>query len=177
MALDLIHTADLQPDQLVLEITEQAFEADLDTLGVVTRQLIEHGASVAVDDFGTGYSSLRYLHQLSLDIMKIDRTFVASMAESSANQRLVSGLITMGSSLGLQLIAEGIETLDQLRQLQAGNCELGQGYLFSEPRPIEDIETLIATAHAYPVGDTRLPEPRRNSSGPRAARTSQAAAN
>ena len=107
MALDLIHTAGLQPDQLVLEITEQAFEADLDTLGVVTRQLIEHGASVAVDDFGTGYSSLRYLHQLSLDIMKIDRTFVASMAESSANQRLVSGLITMGSSLGLQLIAEG----------------------------------------------------------------------
>ncbi len=178
-ALALVRDHRLQPDQLVIEITEQAFEADLDTLASITKQLIDEGVSVAVDDFGTGYSSLRYLQQLSLDIMKIDRTFVANMVDSSASRHLVTGLISVGTSLDLQMIAEGIENLDQLRQLQAVNCELGQGYLFSEPRPIEDIETLIATGHAYPVGsgdatplaaeirgaapraETRIPEPRK----------------
>lgn len=157
--LALLRRHGLNTDQLVIEITEQAFEADLDTLAIATRRLLDAGVSVAVDDFGTGYSSLRYLQQLSLDVMKIDRTFVCDMVENATSRHLVNGLMSVGSSMDLQMIAEGIENLDQLRQLQAINCELGQGYLFCEPRSIDDIETLIATGHVYPVegGEATLP--------------------
>ncbi|MBV9292672.1 MAG: bifunctional diguanylate cyclase/phosphodiesterase [Frankiales bacterium] len=139
-------------DQLVLEITEQAFEADVDALAAATGRLIDNGVSVAVDDFGTGYASLRYLHRLSLDVMKIDRSFVAETTTRSSSRQLVAALATMGATLGLQLVAEGIESIDQLRLLQEMNCELGQGYLFSPPVPIHDIERLVATGHCYPVG-------------------------
>jgi EAL domain-containing protein (putative c-di-GMP-specific phosphodiesterase class I) len=150
--LGLIRLHGLTPDQLVLEVTEQAFEADLTSVAATVDALATAGVSVAVDDFGTGYSSLRYLQHLRLEVMKIDRSFVAEIPSVRGSQ-LVSSIATMGTALGLQLVAEGIENLDQLRVLQSFNCELGQGYLFSPPVPIEEFEQLITTGHVYPLGD------------------------
>jgi diguanylate cyclase (GGDEF)-like protein len=160
----LLERHGLAADQLVLEITEQAFVADLDPVADTVARLADAGVSVAVDDFGTGYSSLRYLQHLRLDIMKIDRSFVAEINNSHASRELVSAVAAMGRTLDLQLVAEGIETLDQLRFLQEINCELGQGYLFSQPVVIGDIARLLSEGHSYPVGETAatpiVPDPR-----------------
>ena len=150
--LALIEWNELKADQLILEITEQAFEADLEPVADAVERLAEAGVSVAVDDFGTGYSSLRYLQRLRLEIMKIDRAFVCDVMTSSASRDLVSAVAAMGTTLGLQVIAEGIETIDQLRILQGINCELGQGYLFSPPMHLADMARLIEREHVYPVG-------------------------
>lgn len=150
--LALIEWHSLEPDQLVLEITEQAFEADLEPVAESVGRLAGAGVSIAVDDFGTGYSSLRYLQRLSLEIMKIDRTFVSEVMTRSTSRDLVCAVAAMGSTLGLQVIAEGIETIDQLRVLQEINCELGQGYLFSPPVHVSDMARLLESDHVYPVG-------------------------
>jgi diguanylate cyclase (GGDEF)-like protein len=162
--LRLLADRGLRPDQLALEVTEQAFEANLGPVADTVAALAAAGVHVAVDDFGTGYSSLRYLQRLRLDIMKIDRSFVDEIDGTAADQ-LVPAVTTMAAGLGLQVVAEGIETLDQLRLLQQINCELGQGYLFSAPMPIAQLERLIAEGHTYQVGAgdaaPLLPSPRR----------------
>ncbi|HET7524116.1 MAG TPA: bifunctional diguanylate cyclase/phosphodiesterase, partial [Acidimicrobiales bacterium] len=150
--LALIEWHSLAADQLVLEITEQAFETDLEPVAEAVGRLAAAGVSIAVDDFGTGYSSLRYLQRLSLEIMKIDRTFVSEVMSCATSRDLVSAVAAMGSTLGLQVIAEGIETIDQLRVLQEINCELGQGYLFSPPMDVSDMARLLEQDHVYPVG-------------------------
>lgn len=150
--LALIDWHSLETDQLVLEITEQAFEADLEPVAESVGRLAAAGVSIAVDDFGTGYSSLRYLQRLSLEIMKIDRTFVSEVMTCSTSRDLVCAVAAMGNTLGLQVIAEGIETIDQLRILQEINCELGQGYLFSPPMHASDMARLLERDHVYPVG-------------------------
>jgi diguanylate cyclase (GGDEF)-like protein len=150
--LALIEWHSVAADQLVLEITEQAFEADLEPVAEAVGRLAGAGVSIAVDDFGTGYSSLRYLQRLRLEIMKIDRTFVAEMMTCNTSRDLVSAVAAMGTTLGLQVIAEGIETIDQLRILQEINCELGQGYLFSPPMHVSDMARLLERDHVYPVG-------------------------
>jgi EAL domain-containing protein (putative c-di-GMP-specific phosphodiesterase class I) len=94
---------------------------------------------------------LRYLQRLRLEIMKIDRSFVAEMATSRSSFDLVAAVAAMGTTLGLQIVAEGIETVADLRMLQHIHCELGQGYLFSVPVPITDIEQLVAVDHTYAV--------------------------
>ena len=150
--LALVEWHAVATDQLVLEITEQAFETDLQPVAEAVRRLAAAGVSVAVDDFGTGYSSLRYLQRLRLEIMKIDRTFVSDMMNSATSRDLVSAVAAMGTTLGLQVIAEGIETIDELRILQEINCELGQGYLFSPPMHVADMARLLERDHVYPVG-------------------------
>ena len=150
--LALIDWHSLATDQVVLEITEQAFETDLEPVAESVGRLAAAGVSIAVDDFGTGYSSLRYLQRLSLEIMKIDRTFVSEVMTCSTSRDLVSAVAAMGTTLGLQVIAEGIETIDQLRVLQEINCELGQGYLFSPPMQVADMARLLEQDHVYPVG-------------------------
>ena len=150
--LALIEWHSLAADQLVLEITEQAFEADLEPVAESVGRLAAAGVSIAVDDFGTGYSSLRYLQRLRLEIMKIDRTFVSEVMTCNTSRDLVCAVAAMGNTLGLQVIAEGIETIDQLRILQEINCELGQGYLFSPPMHVSDMARLLEREHVYPVG-------------------------
>jgi EAL domain-containing protein (putative c-di-GMP-specific phosphodiesterase class I) len=90
---------------------------------------------LAIDDFGTGYSSLAYLHSLPVDELKIDRSFVNRLGSDSRDRHLVQAIIGMASSLGLTVVAEGVETEDQLRYLGERGCDLAQGYLFSVPQP------------------------------------------
>ncbi len=151
--LGLIAQNGLAHDQVVLEITEQAFETNLDPVVETVEQLAACGVSIAVDDFGTGYSSLRYLERLQLEIMKIDRAFVSNLTASRSSHDLVVAVAAMGSALGLQIVAEGIETRDHLQMLRSTNCELGQGYLFSKPVTATEIEELLRVEHVYEVGE------------------------
>jgi diguanylate cyclase len=149
--LALIQANELEPGALVLEITEQALETDLEAVACAVGRLRAAGILVAIDDFGTGYSSLRYLQHLEVDIMKVDRSFVGEITAAESQCLLVSSIAGMGATLGLTLVAEGIESLDQLRMLQAMKVDLGQGFLFSVPVPIEEIQRLLRSSGAYPV--------------------------
>jgi diguanylate cyclase len=149
--LTLIEANELEPGALVLEITEQALETDLEAIAGAVARLRAAGILVAIDDFGTGYSSLRYLQHLEVDIMKVDRSFVGEITGADSQCLLVSSIAGMGSTLGLTLVAEGIESLDQLRMLQTMQIDLGQGFLFSVPVPIEEIQRLLRSSGAYPV--------------------------
>ena len=97
------------------------------------RELKALGVRIAMDDFGTGYSSLSYLHKLPLDALKVDRSFVSQIESDAEKLEIVRTIITLAHNLGLEVIAEGIETREQMFILRELGCELGQGYLFSRP--------------------------------------------
>ncbi len=125
----------LQPDDLVLEITEQALVVSHEKAAAVLADLRERGCQVALDDFGTGYSSLAYLRRLPVDVLKIDRTFVAGAATASNDGRLLSAIAALGASLGLRTVVEGVETEGELHAARAAGATHVQGYLLGRPLP------------------------------------------
>jgi diguanylate cyclase (GGDEF)-like protein len=135
----------LDPRCLKLEITESAVMENAEQTIKILNQLKELGTQISVDDFGTGFSSLSYLHRFPIDTLKIDRSFVSTMSDGSENGEIVRTIISLAKNLGMEIIAEGIETIDQLHQLKILKCEYGQGFLFSRPVPKEEIETLLET--------------------------------
>jgi PAS domain S-box-containing protein len=126
-----------------LEITESAVIADLTAARASINRLKSLGAQVILDDFGTGFSSLTRLQALPFDKIKIDGSFVRSMAASRESRKIVGAIIGLGQSLGMPVVAEGIETQAQLRMLMHLGCTYGQGYLFSRPLPAKEIPDLI----------------------------------
>lgn len=132
----------LAAERLELELTESAIMTDAETNIEKLRQLKELGISLAVDDFGTGYSSLSYLKRFPIDTLKIDQSFVSDLA-SPDGQALVDAIIALASTLNLQVIAEGVETLEQVNYLLARDCHLLQGYYFSRPAPVGDVTGLL----------------------------------
>jgi len=132
-----LHEYGLPANQLELEVTESVLMQNLDTTHAHLHQLRELGVNVAVDDFGTGYSSLAYLRQFELDILKIDRLFITNMLDSPRDAAVVSTIIDLGRHLGLQVIAEGVETQTQREWLVHHNCGIMQGYLVSPALPFE----------------------------------------
>jgi len=135
----------INPAQLKLEITESAIMENAPLAIALTEQLRSRQIQISIDDFGTGYSSLGYLHQFPVDILKIDRSFVNQIQSENRNYRVVDTIIALSNQLELAVIAEGIETTQQLQWLQQLNCEFGQGYLFSRPLAAEDIERTYFT--------------------------------
>jgi EAL domain-containing protein (putative c-di-GMP-specific phosphodiesterase class I) len=133
----------VRPWQLMLEITEHAFAKNLKPVEEAVTRLAAAEIAIAIDDFGTGYSTLHYLERLQPSVMKIDRSFISGDTVTEASRRLVGSLITMAKVLGLRLIAEGIETSEQLDFLREVGCGLGQGYLFSRPVDLEETERLL----------------------------------
>ncbi len=129
----VIATTGIRCADLTLEITESMLVQNVAGTCALLTQIREKGIQISIDDFGTGYSSLSYLYQLPLDFLKIDRTFVQQMQSGSKNQVIAELIIALSNVLELQAIAEGIENPQQLQWLQALECELGQGYLFSRP--------------------------------------------
>ncbi len=125
----------LAPKCLQLEITETAMATDLQNTVEVMKELNKIGVNVALDDFGTGYSSLNYLHELPITTLKIDRSFINRMTAETNGAEIVKTIISLARSLKMEVVAEGIETNDQLDQLRQIGCEFGQGYLFSRPIP------------------------------------------
>ena len=108
------------------------------------------GVSLAIDDFGTGYSSLAYLRQFPIDVLKIDQSFVSGVAKTKESAAIVHTLVQLGKVLDLETVAEGIESNDQRRLLQAENVNIGQGYLFARPLEVNEIDRLLKTAVAKP---------------------------
>jgi len=129
----ILEETGLDPPCLELELTETSLMQDLKSTVAVLRALKAMGVNLALDDFGTGYSSLTYLKRFPIDTLKIDRSFVRDLASGADDASIVSAVISMGKSLHMQVVAEGVETLPQLEFLQEHSCPEGQGYYFSPP--------------------------------------------
>jgi EAL domain-containing protein (putative c-di-GMP-specific phosphodiesterase class I) len=128
---------------LEIEITESIVIYDLDKALDIMRQLNVLGIRFAIDDFGTGYSSLRYIKRLPVSVLKIDRSFIADMCSAKDNASIVDTIIAMAKHLQLAVVAEGVETSEQLRLLRELKCGFFQGYLFSRPLPGVEFEELL----------------------------------
>ncbi|MEQ7918655.1 EAL domain-containing protein [Xanthomonas sp. WHRI 1810A] len=139
----LLAESGLEPRLLELEITEGVLVKDIERTRETLSALRDLGVGISVDDFGTGYSSLAYLKHLPVDVLKIDKSFVRTMLEDKSDAAIVSTIITLAQSLGLSLVAEGVETEEQALALIALGCNLMQGYLYSRPVPFADIPLLL----------------------------------
>jgi EAL domain-containing protein (putative c-di-GMP-specific phosphodiesterase class I) len=134
----------LDPAYVKLEITESVL-MDLPEAVTPTLQALRAlGLELSLDDFGTGYSSLSYLHRFPLDALKIDRAFVSRMDTQEESKAIIQTIITLAHQLGLYVVAEGVESAEQLRHLRALGCEYGQGYFVSRPLDAKTISALIA---------------------------------
>jgi diguanylate cyclase (GGDEF)-like protein len=141
--MDALASNGLPGDALDLELTETALCANGDSTPQTIQRLRALGIRLVVDDFGTGYSSLAYLRQFPVDVLKVDRTFVAGLGNSTRDDALVRALIEMAHALGLKVVAEGVETEIQLGCLRSLDCDYVQGYLFSRPVSIDGLRALL----------------------------------
>jgi EAL domain-containing protein (putative c-di-GMP-specific phosphodiesterase class I) len=133
----------INPSLLKLELTESLLLDDVEEIIVTMTTLREIGVQFSLDDFGTGYSSLMYLKRLPLNQLKIDQSFVRDLITDVSDQAIVHTIIAMAKSLSLDIIAEGVETEEQLQFLLNKGCTSYQGYLFSRPLPIVQFEELL----------------------------------
>jgi diguanylate cyclase (GGDEF)-like protein len=138
LVLELLKDHDLAPANLVLEVTEQAVVRDAHRAILVLECLRDLGIRISIDDFGTGYSSLAQLKSLPANELKIDRSFVMELPANSDDAAIVRTAIDLAHNLGMEVIAEGVETQGALQWLKASGCEQAQGYLISKPMPAED---------------------------------------
>ena len=149
----------LNPRALRLEITESVLMENTESATAMLLRLKELGARLSIDDFGTGYSSLSYLHRFPVDTLKIDRSFVSRMGAGDDADGLVAAIRGLAESMRMEVVAEGVETLDQLERLTALGCEYGQGYLFSKPTAAAEAEALIAKKPVWLATETRPGRP------------------
>jgi diguanylate cyclase (GGDEF)-like protein/PAS domain S-box-containing protein len=143
--IDILHLHECDPTRFTLEVTETGMLAHLDSVRDTLSALREAGVKVALDDFGTGYSSLAYLRHLPIDTIKIDRTFVANLPDNKSDVAITSAIFALAKALGVDVIAEGVETHAQLEYLRQQACDAYQGYLFSHPLPESDTDVLLRT--------------------------------
>jgi EAL domain-containing protein (putative c-di-GMP-specific phosphodiesterase class I) len=135
----------LDPSCLELELTESVLIKRADSAVSVLQSLRARGVQIAIDDFGTGYSSLSYLTKFPIDALKIDQSFVRQISTTPGDVNIVTAVIGMGQSLKLRVVAEGVETQEELSFLQAHSCEEAQGYYFSRPVPAQKFAKLLET--------------------------------
>ena len=140
---EVLHECQLKPWHLKLEVTESVVMENPEVAAVTLARLSELGVKLSIDDFGTGYSSLSYLNRFPLDVLKIDRSFISTINETDENLQIVKTIVTLAGNLGMQVIAEGVETEEQLNQLKLLKCHYAQGYLFSEPMHATDADLFI----------------------------------
>jgi diguanylate cyclase (GGDEF)-like protein/PAS domain S-box-containing protein len=145
----------LEPDALILEITESVLVHDPNSAALRLQQLRALGVRLAIDDFGTGYSSLAYLRQFPIDVLKIDKSFIDGITDRSQVPAIVRGLLDLAKTLRLKSVAEGIELDVQLESLRDEQCEFGQGFLFAKPLDVDDAAALLAERNSpepMPIG-------------------------
>ena len=141
---DILVKTRFSPQRLKLEITEGVLIHHSESIVAILEQLRAMGIGLAVDDFGTGYSSLSYLHRFPFDSLKIDRSFIENADQDFEKLEILQSVVRLAWNLGLDVVAEGVETQRHYAQLRALRCESGQGYLFSHPLPPEEVESLMA---------------------------------
>jgi diguanylate cyclase (GGDEF)-like protein/PAS domain S-box-containing protein len=137
--------AALAPSSLVIEVTETTLMQDGERAVSVLTELRQSGVRISVDDFGTGYSSLAYLKRLPVDCLKVDRSFVRELGPAAEDSAIVAAVVALARSVGLEVVAEGVETAEQLSCLRALGCQGAQGYLFSRPLPAPAFAGLLAS--------------------------------
>jgi diguanylate cyclase (GGDEF)-like protein len=143
---NLLQMYRLPPRSLELEVTETGLMEDISTAAQHLLSLRRSGALIAIDDFGTGYSSLSYLKSLPLDKIKIDKSFVQDLLDDDDDATIVRAIIQLGKSLGMQVIAEGVETLEQEAYIISEGCHEGQGYFYSKPLPARELSAYLRQA-------------------------------
>jgi EAL domain-containing protein (putative c-di-GMP-specific phosphodiesterase class I) len=144
MVGDVLAGTGLAPEHLTLEITETALMTNTEAAVTVLNALKKLGVMLAIDDFGTGFSSLAYLRELPLDVLKVDKSFVDGLGMSKDDEAIVGAVINLAHTLDLRVIAEGVETEDQLEVLRDLGCDYAQGFLFSRPVPEADLAQALA---------------------------------
>jgi EAL domain-containing protein (putative c-di-GMP-specific phosphodiesterase class I) len=137
----------IDPRRIVLEITESALIENVDDAQSVLTQMREMGVRIAIDDFGTGYSSLSYLTRFRPDLLKLDKSFVDAIATDAMTYTVVEGVIDLAHKLDVTVVAEGVETAEQLARLRDAHCDKLQGFLLSRPVPMERLLELATTTH------------------------------
>ncbi|HEX8463927.1 MAG TPA: EAL domain-containing protein [Abditibacterium sp.] len=145
----ILRATELPPSSLKLEITEGVLMDNPQKAASVLHRLRERGIRLALDDFGTGYSSLSYLHNFPLDTLKIDQSFVRRIEPNGGNLEIVRTIVALARNLGMDVVAEGVETADQMQQLAALGCDFGQGYLFSKPIPAAAMHELLSAGEPW----------------------------
>ena len=140
---DALKQADLAPEHLELEITESMLIGDTKRIELQLNRLKKMGIKIALDDFGTGYSSLSYLKNFPIDVLKIDQSFIRDMTEEKKDAKIARAIIEMGHSLDQKIVAEGVETEDQLIYLEHHGCDIIQGFYFSKPLPVNKMTSLL----------------------------------
>jgi diguanylate cyclase len=158
-----VGTSGLNPSQLTIELTEHALVADLERATKNLRRLTDDGVRISLDDFGTGYSSLLYLKHLPITEIKIDRQFTAGLTDRDEDNAIVSGIVRLARTIGVDVVAEGVETQEQAQTLTRLGCHRGQGYLFGAPQPTFDPRTRF-----FVPAETRTSRRRRRHRGPTA---------
>jgi EAL domain-containing protein (putative c-di-GMP-specific phosphodiesterase class I) len=136
-------TSGLAPDRLVLEVTESALMDRPDLALANLRQLKALGVRLAIDDFGTGYSSLVYLKQMPVDVIKVDRSFVAGLGHDPGDTAIVASIVALARAFGIQAVGEGVETDEQHGHLRILGCQLAQGYRWSRPVPADEFRAFL----------------------------------
>ena len=152
---DVLLSTDTDPGLVTLEVTESVFLQDSQRALVVLRDLKRLGVTLALDDFGTGYSSLSYLKRFPVDVVKIDRGFVADLGKDHATRAIVSSVVDLAHALGLTVVAEGVETVQQHQEVEDLGCEACQGYYFARPMSADALDALMT--HRVADGNPRLP--------------------
>jgi EAL domain-containing protein (putative c-di-GMP-specific phosphodiesterase class I) len=141
---EALRDSGMPPESLELEITESVAVMGMERVAALLRQIKERGIAVAIDDFGTGFSSLSYLDRLPADRLKIDRAFVMSLDSGRLGARIAEMIVPLGHQLGMQVLAEGVETEAQAEILRKLGCDEAQGYLYAKPMLIEDLGPWLA---------------------------------
>jgi diguanylate cyclase (GGDEF)-like protein len=149
--MSLLRDHDLEPGYLMMEITEEAVMEDFARATLVLQCLRDLGVRIAIDDFGTGHSSLAKIRHLPVDELKVDRSFVRDLPEDRQNGAIVRAVVELAHSLGLEVLAEGVETRSAMAWLQAVGCETAQGYLISRPMPAEQFADWVVQEEAAPT--------------------------
>jgi diguanylate cyclase (GGDEF)-like protein len=140
----------LEPEALWLEITETTIMADTEAAADTLRAIRALGVHLAIDDFGTGYSSLTYLRRFPVETLKIDRSFVAGIGRDREDEAIVDMILSLARALDLHVVAEGVETADQLHQLRRLGCELMQGFYFGRPMPADQVRNILGQPQSVP---------------------------
>jgi len=146
-----VQNAGIKPEDIDIEITESIVMDDINSASIILGKLRDAGFTISLDDFGTGHSSFAYLKKFPINTLKIDKIFVDEITTQEEDRQIISAMISMSHSLGMNVVAEGVEDSDQLCILKKEGCDIIQGFVFSKPIPFEAVEPYIMDKGNYPV--------------------------